>query len=157
MQSFFPDLNNSHPILAYFGQFPTYSKVSQVHAIIIQNWQDKQKRPVHQFREHFLLFHYIYNILQCFFPDLNNSHPILAYFRQIPTFSKVSQVHAIIIQNWQDIQKRPVHQFREHFLLFHYVYNTLQCFVLDLINSHPILAYFGQFPTYSKVRKFTPS
>ena len=119
MQSFFPDLNNSHPILAYFGQFPTYLKVSQVHAFIIQNWQNLQQRPVHHLRENFLLFHSIYNTLQCFVPDLNNSHSISAYFGQIPTYSKVSQVHAFIIQNRQDIQQRPAHHLREHFLLFH--------------------------------------
>ena len=150
MQSFFPDLNNSHPILAYFGQFPTYSKVSQVHAFIIQNWQDIQLSPVHHLREHFLLFHSLYNTLLWFFPDLNNSHPISAYFGQYPTYSKVSQVQAYIILNSQDIQQRPVHHLREHYLLFHSIYNTLQCFIPDLNNSHPILAYIGQLPSYQK-------
>ena len=124
--------------------------MSHVHAFIIQNWQDIQQSPVHYPREHFLLFHSIYNTLQCFFPDLNNSHPILAYFGQFPTYSKVSQVQAFIIQNWQDIQESPADNVREQFLLFHYIYNTLQYFFTDLNNSHSILAYFGQFPTYSK-------
>ena len=137
--------------MAYFGQFSTYSKVSQVQAVIIQNGHHNQQRPVNNLREHFLHFHCICNTLQSFFPDLNDPHPIWVYFDQFRTYSKASQVHAFIIQYGQDMQQRPVHHLREHFLFFHSIYNTLQCFFPHLNNSHPILAYFGQLPAYSKV------
>ena len=108
-----------------------------------------QQISLHHLREQFLLFHSIYNTLQCSFPNLNDSCPILTYFRKFLSSSKVGQVQAFLIQNWQDIQQRPVNILREHFLLFHSIHNTLQCFFPDLNNLLTILAYCGQFRTSS--------
>ena len=140
--------------MAYFGQYLTYSKVSQVHAFIIQNWQDIQQRPVHQLREHFLLFHCIYNTLQCFFPDLNKSHPILAYFRQFPKYSKVSQVHAFIIR------KKAKHAVESYIpserafppLSFHVLH-----FAVFLSRFEQFTSNFGLFWSISDIFKSEPS
>ena len=115
------------------------------------NLQVIQQSPVHHLREHFLLFHSIYNTLQCTFAILNDSRPILANIGPFLSSSKVSQVQAFIIRNRHHIQLITVHRLREHFLPFHSISKTLQCSFPLLNDLRPILAYLGQFPTYSKV------
>ena len=137
---FLSNLNDSCRISAYFGPFLSFSKVSHIQAFIIHKRHSIEQSAEQRLRKQFLLFHSVYNTLQHSFTLLNDLCRSSAYFGPFLSYSKVSQVQACIIQNWQDIQQRPVHHHREHFLLFHSIYNILQCFFPDLYNSHPIFA-----------------
>ena len=139
--------------MSNFGLFSTISfffKMSQVQAFIIHNWHHIQQSADQNLREQFLLFHSLYNTLLFYFPYMNDSCPILAYFGAFLSSSKVSQVQAFMIHNWHHLRQTAEQYLTEQFLLFFSIYNTLQCSFPNLNDICPILAYFGTFLSSSK-------